>query len=144
MEPAGKFEFGPLIALVVFAVVVIIIIDYLTKAGGAGSGIDLEKISDHINEVRSRQKKPEEVKRGMLRRIKIAGLVAAASFALAAVSLAYLVGAMLELYVSAQGDINMALSGLILGAVMSTFYTLQFLNQKRIYEKYYGSIFKQK
>lgn len=144
MEPAGKFEFGPLIALVVFAVVVIIIIDYLTKAGGAGSGIDLEKIGDRINEARSRQKKPEEVKRGMLRRIKIAGLVAAASFALAAVSLAYLVGAMLELYVSAQGDINMALSGLILGAVMSTFYTLQFLNQKRIYEKYYGSIFKQK
>ena len=38
MEPAGKFEFGPLIALIVFAIVVIIVIDYLTKAGGAGSG----------------------------------------------------------------------------------------------------------
>ena len=80
----------------------------------------------------------------MLRRVKIAGLVAAASFALAAVSFAYMIGAMLELYVSTQGDINMALSGLILGAVMSTFYTLQFLNNKRLFEKYYGSIFKQK
>ena len=144
MEPASKFEFGPLIALIVFAIVVIIVIDYLTKAGGAGSGIDLEKIGDRINESRSRPKRPEEIKKGMLRRVKIAGLVAAASFALAAVSFAYMIGAMLELYVSTQGDINMALSGLILGAVMSTFYTLQFLNNKRLFEKYYGSIFKQK
>lgn len=145
MESSHNFDFGPLVGLVVFAVIVVIVIDYLTKVGGVGSGIDLERIGDHISELRARrQRKPEDMKTALLRRIKTVGIVAALFFALAAFSFAYMIGAILELYETTQGDVNMALSGLILGAVLTTVYSLQFINNKRLYEKYYGSLFKQK
>jgi hypothetical protein len=60
------------------------------------------------------------------------------------ISLAYIFGAMLEIYPSEQGDINLALSTLIVGVVLAVIYTLQFINNRQLYEKYYGSIFKQK
>ena len=91
-----------------------------------------------------RRRESENLQRALLRRIKILGIVAALCFALALGSLFYILGALSEFYESDQRGINLALSGIIVGAVLTVVYFLQFANNKRTYEMYYGSIFEKK
>lgn len=139
-------DFGPFIGLIVGAIIIVIVVDRIGKSHGVGSGVNLESIIQ-IGAERSaakRRRESESLQRALLHRIKILGIVAALCFALALGSLFYVLGALFEFYESDQGGINLALSGLIVGAVLTVVYFLQFANNKRTYEMYYGSIFEKK
>ena len=140
----NSFDFGPFIAIIVFSIIVIIVVDRISKTGAVGSGIDTDKPGGQYAERRARRNKPEDVQKNLLYRIKLFGIVAGLCYLVSFISLAYIFGVMLEIYPSEQGDINLALSALIVGVVLAVIYTLQFINNRQLYEKYYGSIFKQK
>lgn len=140
----NSFDFGPFIAIIVFSIIVIIVVDRISKTSAVGSGIDTDKPGGQYAERRARRNKPEDVQKNLLYRIKLFGIVAGLCYLVSFISLAYIFGAMLEIYPSEQGDINLALSALIVGVVLAVIYTLQFINNRQLYEKYYGSIFKQK
>ena len=139
-------DFGPFIALIVGAIVIVIVVDRIGKSHGVGSGINIESIIQMGTErnAAKRRRESENLQRALLHRIKILGIVAALCFTLALGSLFYVLGALFEFYESDQGGINLALSGLILGSVLAVVYFLQFANNKRTYEMYYGSIFDKK
>lgn len=140
----NSFDFGPFIAIIVFSIIVIIVVDRLSKSGAVGSSIDIDKLGEQYAERRTRRNKPEDAQKNLLHRVKLFGIVAGLCYLVSFISLAYIFGAMLEIYPSEQGDINLALSALIVGVVLAVIYTLQFIDNRQLYEKYYGSIFKQK
>lgn len=140
----NSFDFGPFIAIIIFSIAVIIVVDRISKSSQVGSGIDMEKLGEQYAEHRAKRNKPEDAQKSLLHRIKLFGIVAGLCYLVSFISLAYIFGAMLEIYPSEQGDINLALSALIVGVVLAVIYTLQFINNRQLYEKYYGSIFKQK
>ena len=140
----NSFDFGPFIAIIVFSIIVIIAVDRISKSGAVGSGIDIDKLGEQYAERCARRNKPEDAQKNLLHRIKLFGIVAGLCYLVSFISLAYIFGAMLEIYPSEQGDINLTLSTLIVGVVLAVIYTLQFINNRQLYEKYYGSIFKQK
>ena len=93
----NSFDFGPFIAIIVFSIIVIIVVDRISKTGAVGSGIDTDKLGGQYAERRARRNKPEDVQKNLLYRIKLFGIVAGLCYLVSFISLAYIFGAMLEI-----------------------------------------------
>ena len=153
----SHINFAPFLIFIVLGLILVFAIERIgnsssgaggsssrSSGGGSKAGESImhfvEKSASNAKENRKR----DEAQRALIRRIKISGLIAGLAFIIALISFFSLIGGTGTDESENRSSLVWASAGLIMGAVVAIAFTIRFIQFKRTYELYYGSLFGKK